>query len=444
MDNTLDLTLQDNNMSFEELDEETDYEYFVENIIPSLKFGDIIYAKRYDFEYEKENMGEGHDTGPFVVLSTVGDKIIGAYCTSSNIIGSFQIGENYELFHRNKKSYVLLTYNKTITASTYLGKNINSLSENDINKIKKKMLFSMRDIKYDDFGSIKRFEIDFSIDFEVGDVIFYLGKCYLIMDINGDKFTLIPIINYDSRYSNIDFSKLKFNYADTIIINKSNFNYCNSINRRQMTVIIKYYSDYLRKLKILTNAENCFLDRGFLIEMSGELYYIYGIEGNIANSFRVKEINFFDEFIMISKRKYIPFYENTKNIDIEHDTYKVLAIADETEMDMIKESRKTYSKRKKKLENIKESNSNNFLVCLKDNTTCRYIICDESDTMYSLISISSLLNDCKLFVFYLPKEELKTLNNITAYELGKIKRFLPLCNNKLLPKKLVRKIILNL
>lgn len=84
------------------------YRNFIDNIIPSLKFGDIIYAERFNNDIEKEWMGEGHTTGPFIVISFDGDKVVGAYCTSNpNVKGGFEIGEYYYLFSREKRSYTL-------------------------------------------------------------------------------------------------------------------------------------------------------------------------------------------------------------------------------------------------------------------------------------------------------------------------------------------------
>ena len=431
-------------------EEDLKYKDFIENVIPSLKFGDIIYAERFNNDIEKEDMGEGHNTGPFVVISFDGDKVIGAYCTSNQCVkGGFQIGENYNLFSRDRNTYATLLRLKTIDSEAFLNIGSRNLSNSDIDRIKKKMCLTDLDIKYDDFGLEKNLDVNFNVDFEIGDVVIYSGRYYVIVEKKeSTKFIIAPITGYDSRYSCIDFSQVKIDFANVKEVEMNDLFYINSIVKSQMVIIIKEYNEYIKRKSEIINSENRKLDRGCLVSLFNDLYYVYGTEGNVANSFGVKIARITGDSILIAGKRFIPCYESVKDIDIKSDSYQILGVASEEEMDEISKARKSYKKSKKEVKsNVsvkKKKMSNELLVCLKDDKKSRYIVYDENDDMYKVISLSSLLSNHEVIIFDLPKSAFMASNNVTSTELMIIKRTLEQLHNEELSNELVKKMILKL
>ena len=423
------------------------YMYFKDSVIPSLKFGDIIYAERFNNDIEKESMGEGHTSGPFIVLSFDGDKVVCAYCTSNSYAkGSFQIGEDYNLFYRAKNTYATLFKLKTIDSEAYLSKHEKSLSEMDINRIKKKLCLTSSIYTYDDFGLEKDLNINFDVQFEVGDVVRYEKQCYIIIDKkDNDNYLLIPIANYDYCYSFIDFSESKIDYTVSKEAKKNKMFYRNSIPNSQMIFVMKQYKDYIKmKNKPLVDDKKK-LDRGCLLQADDGLYYVFGITGNTANSFYVRCVNIGDRAISIAGKKYMPNYGRTRDFDINGKGYAILKIATEEEMDAIKASRKNYKKVKKESNSNSKSinsknNVGNVFVCLIDNETSRYMIYTENNNSYCVITVSSLLSGGNLEITELPKYMVKRTDNITTNELRTIKNNLLRANSSKLSKKLLNKL----
>lgn len=420
------------------------YNNFVENVIPSLNFGDVIYAERFKSDIEKQQMGEGHETGPFVVVSFDNDKIIGAYCTSTETIkGGFEIGEDYDLFRRNKKSYATVFFMRTIDSEAFLQKSLQPLNYSDINKLKKKLCLTDK-IQYDDFGLIKDLKIDVKADFEIGDVVSLGEHSYIIIKKNeNDNFLILPTSNYNPHHSFVDFSKVRIDYSNAMEVEKTNFYYLNSISKTQMLIILNNYNNYKKMKDELINNKDKKLDRGCLINIfDNYYYYVYGIEGNIANTFAVERVPS-DESILITGKEYSPIYDNLKDIDIKSDTYTIIGVASEQEMVQIKEERKKYKKvqkeetnkknnSKKQIKNKRITLSIGTVVCLKRDITSKYIICNKENNVYHLISVSALLKDKKIVNDMLPKSSIKRANNITSIELKLIKRKLEeLGNNDL-------------
>ncbi len=404
--------------------DDTKYRNFVDNIIPSLKFGDVICAERFNNDLEMEDMGDGHTTGPFVVISFDNDKIIGAYCTTSaSRYNSFLLGENYNLFQR--QTYVDVYRLKTIDADAYLYKSEHKLRTSDMNRIKKKLTLMHKTITYDDFGLTKEFNEKFDVTYDIGDVVAYNGQTHIIVGKKeNDVFQLIPIANYDSKRSYIDFSKVTLDYSNIKENTSPHFHYLNTIATPHLKIILNKYKEYLtRKKEIISNQDKA-LDRGCLIFAFGGLYYVYGINGNIANAFAVKKTLLVDDMITVGGKKFLPIFDNARDINIKTDKYKILGVASESEMDQIKDAKKSY---KKTIKDIKEKSNGkrhkyNFLVSLKDNITIRYIICGEDDNNYSVISVSGLLLGHDILVYTIPKSEVVKAFYITNDELRTVKK----------------------
>ena len=406
------------------------YRDFAENVIPSLKLGDIVYADRFNNEIQKEDMGPRHNYSPFVVLSIDGDKIVAAYCTSNpDCKGAFRIGEFYDLFKPGRRTYTTLLRSKTIDAESHVRKHSKSLNWFDIKRIQKKISLGNTRYTYDDFCLTKDLDLSFDVDFEVGDVVTFRNRSYIVVDVNENgTFKIIPIEGYDPRYSNIDFSKARIEYAGVWEVSRDNLSYVNSLSRPQMDIILANYSDYMRKRNTITESET--LARGCLINYADAgLYYVYGVEGKRANAFALKRTNLFDGTISITGRRYMPNYEDVKSIDISGDNFNILGVASEAEMDKIKEAKKHYKKTKEefasrgKHEKAKTRELQGVLfVCLSNNVTSRYLVCEDLGEVYNAIPVSSLLAGERTSVAVLPKSIVMKTNNITKDELRLIKK----------------------
>ena len=75
----------DNNVTEEVLEPLSNEEQIIDNIkdiYEQISVGDIIWAKRYNNEEEKELIPEGHREGPFIVLAKQDEKLFCAQGTS--------------------------------------------------------------------------------------------------------------------------------------------------------------------------------------------------------------------------------------------------------------------------------------------------------------------------------------------------------------------------
>ena len=435
------------------IEEDPKYRDFVDNVIPSLKFGDIIYGERFNNGVEKENMGSGHTTGPFVVVSFDNDKVVGIYCTSNpDVRNGLQIGEHYHLFNRDKDSFVSLSHMKTIDAEAYINTYPRSLSFFDIDRLKKKICLTSKNYKYDDFYLQKDLNVDFHVDYEVGDVVNFDNNSYVIVEKkDNNHVVIVPIINYNYRSVYVNFAQEKIDYCIIKEVEKKDITYINSIIGVQMKIILNKYIEYKNKKDAIMSSNTKKLERGCLINIASELYYVFGIEGSMANSFLVQETGLIDKTIMIMGKRYTPSYEITKQIDFKDDSYQILGLASEKEMDTIKEAKKSYKKTKEQINSRKKTSNNvtqnvdyqkscELLVCLKDNITSRYLIYRENASQYCLISLSSLMFDKQLVATTVPKTAVMKTTDITLGELGRIKRNLLELENSNTAKQLLKTI----
>ena len=143
------------------LNEEKELSDFEKNVVPNLKFGDIIYAKRFYGDNDKLEFGEGHETGPFVVIKTEKNRVIGCYCTSSeNCFSNMAIDEDHQLFHRTKLSFVDTCNNiRVIDEDSFLGVHVKSLSSFDKERLLKALTLNGNRY-YFEYGSAKKLELE--------------------------------------------------------------------------------------------------------------------------------------------------------------------------------------------------------------------------------------------------------------------------------------------
>ena len=420
---------------------------FVNKIIPSLKFGDIIFAERFNNDIEKDEMGEGHQTGPYVVLGFDDDRVIGAYCTSKGRANHLmKLGEEKNYINADIETFVDLQHTKTIDSYAFVFDTNKSLNAADIKRIKKRITQNVG-IHYNDFGLIKHKVFNFNQKFDEGDIVCNNDNCYIIVKVlPKHKYELLRIDNHNIVYPIIDFSKVKIDYFNPVEMEQYLLNYKNSIIAKQTKIVIDKYNDYKNREKSITKAKEKTLERGCLVEFNKQTYYVYGIEGNKANTFKVVQNNNVNFHILITDIKYNPYFNESLDIDIKNDNYKVLAVASEKEIDDIREKKKGYFKRRPYLNKVTETKpvfKNNkdtgSIVCLRNDITSRYIIIDIVKNKYKVISLNTLVNKNLIMEYELDKKLFRPDKNITSIELNVIKRKLIELGNEELSMEVEKK-----
>ena len=78
--------------------------------------GDVIWAKRYDFDFEKDIISSGHQMGPYIVVGKTEDKLICLYCTGKYKKNELELSD-YDFF--NKETYVQTYQIRAIDFESY-------------------------------------------------------------------------------------------------------------------------------------------------------------------------------------------------------------------------------------------------------------------------------------------------------------------------------------
>ena len=389
---------------------DTKYIEFVEKILPSLKFGDIIYAERFNSDIEKEKLGEDHSSGPFVVVSVDNDKIVGAYLTSSDNpkYNIFQIGMGYKLFQREKKSY-LSSNLKTIDYIAFKGQKDKSLNYYDCLRLKKR--FSLNDIiYYDDFGLKKELKLDFNVNFDVGDVVGYENSKYLIISKKDEKFEIIPFLNQNIDLRITDFSNVKMDNYTILNVKENKLKYYSSMSNKDFYEIEKEY-ERSKKANV-----------GDIVKVSCGLYYIYDVTCNVANSFFIeKKVR--TKGYKIKGREYELYFDSTKSFDIDEANYELKKHASDEEKKEIELERKEYLKtHRDSIEIIR--NKHRMLgkfVCLQENESRKYFILGEEARTYTVLALDKLKENHMIDICFIAKSITKEID-IDKEELELIKK----------------------
>lgn len=323
---------------------------FLYNVLPESDFGDVILAKRYDFENEKEKFKSGHDIGLFVVVGRDKDILICCYCTSvENKKKFFALAEGYKLFNE-KKTFATVFNIKTIDENSYI-RRVGKLNQDDKERLIKNLKFHNR--TYTDLGKRKTLELMYNPKISIRDVVKKNHNCYLVLDVVDNKLILLKLNNYDTNISVIDFTKVTFDYNDVILSDRNSYSYVNTISKKQYVAIAKGYCIYKRRIEEVKNAnDKRFLKRGFVINYNGKYYYVFNINGSVANTFEIVPNDGKNTFLVINNIHFTPSYGNILNINIKDDKYRVITALDDSKMDKINEARKKY------LKTVKAGNNN--------------------------------------------------------------------------------------
>ena len=302
--------------------------------IDSLKFGDIIIAKRPNCAIE------GHIYGPYIVIKVLGDIVYLIYGTSKHHGNDLQYfcinGKDYNL--NDKVGYFDLKIKKLNRSNIRIY--ASSLTEKDKNYLKRKLY--VRNQSYKDLDKLEEIE---SYPISCGDIIRTKINKYIVIDELDDEYECLKLqYTKDNKYIKIDKNNYDIIYDRVVSIPKSD-QYL-----RKDTIDPKNLKLILNKLKeeIKNNYSDKEIDRGALVKDSLFYYYIYNNENGIINTFRVYHDSYidFENLIKINNTMYrtdfelFEFNENDSNLVF-------VSKASEIEIETIKKQKKSYKKSKK-------------------------------------------------------------------------------------------------
>ena len=151
--------------------------------ISDLNIGDVVWAKRYSNTKQKNMIKCNHREGPFVVIKKTKKRVYAIPCTSNrNAWNAYKLGK---IGSYSKITYLLLEHITIIGKYRFI-KKVCSLDNKKINEIMNRLekILSRRKIR---FFSNK----DIVYNYNIGDVVKYLGNKYYIYSESIDYYNCI-------------------------------------------------------------------------------------------------------------------------------------------------------------------------------------------------------------------------------------------------------------
>lgn len=316
-------------------DEISNYKRLYNNI----EVGNIIWAKRYNNKQDFWEFPKGHEKGPYLVIKKENNKLYCFYGTS--VLpehNQYIFIDNFEYVTLSKSTYFKFSKLEVIDETSFMSV-LDKLKYKSLNELYRKIKRSKKTY-YDSNQEI----IDIKLPRQVGDIILYDTKKYVVVDINGNN-----LICVSGRYINKSASNLSF--SNTITLNDSkDVTYIGSLSNNQLNVFLKNYREYINNLKNLNNTQ-----RGSIILKNNKYYYIYGTNGEDLLAFEICEQfkDGYDELVINNMIFYTIYKELVIN---KKDKYENIYLCLQKEIDNIKVQRKKY-KNKYSKHNISTKNN---------------------------------------------------------------------------------------
>jgi len=355
-----------------------------EKVLEGINVGDIIWAKRYNSEGEMNLIPDGHREGPFVVMGINKDGLICSKGTSTT--PNEENKEKYfELYNRNhelnKSTYFKLNDLVIINESTFI-KKLDQLTQEEKNKFFRKYKLNNRF-----YYNINNNKTDFELYMQIGDIFLVHNTKYIVLDIDGDKLTVLPIekdkyIRNISDVKELDYNKIKEIKCSNYYIILS------CLTDQTLSFALKRLKEHLE-----FNENEKITQRGSVIEKDNKYYYVYGEEGNNWLVFQIEEEkdSLLDE-IIISNRNFYTNYED--KIINKNDKINTIILCNLNEIEAVKSSRKKYKEIIKQQEEYKATEYLRLKVGdIIDNIAyknSRYIIISIHPKTYGCLSISQI------------------------------------------------------
>ena len=367
-----------------------------------LDVGDVIWAKRYKTENEKNKIAIGHQTGPYIIIKKTNDKIYGIYCSSNpEIIDPIIKRKLNKLdYTAEKDNFIWINFIEEITTNTYL-KTIGKIDNNSLDLINKYIYIGLIHNK-----TIKNYKYeDIKINYTIGDIIIFNNIKYYIYKLDNNNYycyQLNKTTNDNKQGIKINKKRYLFDFNNVTITKNSNISLYEVLDEENQNIV--------NKLKLKTHEEEKYknnLESGNLIEYNDKLYYIFGNYKQELLTYKIynKKIDNTKPIIINKKRYYADFIET--KIDKNPNKIKVISrISPVEEIEL---------KKQKKLVKNKNSENNNKNNKYKKFTIRTIIINNETLNKYVIIE----RNDNTIVLYDLNKDELykldiaKELDNFT-------------------------------
>lgn len=381
-----------------------------------LNVGDIIWARRYQTEEEKEKIRKGHRESPYVVIKKTKTKVYALQCTSNphqeikwNML-YYHLGRlNYEL---DKNSYIscLSVYElKEIQFVEMIG----SLNEYDLNQLKKQLYILINsDVKIK--PNIEKKYLDFKVG--IGDIILYKGTRYYINSINDKEYETYRLRKNIKKGKSILINNTYYSFIfekQEIIKIKAKYELVDTFNTGEIEMINNYKSSYLKRLedKIFRKS----LRVGAIIEYNDNMFYVYDEDDEFLFVYRI----FFNSVsekgmadVLVKNGVFRTFFNTSKikKEKLKENGYRIRRCASNEEIEynsmIFKLPKNQRIKMRKELHNYNSKRKiDDFvpMVILKNkNNNKYYLILSREGNVIEIVNI----NDMKdLYYFELDKEQ---------------------------------------
>lgn len=363
------------------------------NDLSFLNVGDIVWARRYSNDLEKEKIKKGHQESPYVIIKKTKDEVYALQCTSNP---HEEIKWKMAYYPLSKLNYDIKKNSFINCTKVFLLKEIQfveiiaRLSEYDLNQVKKQ-LYLIKNSNFKVRPLIENKYLDFKIS--VGDVILYEGDKYYINSIDDkylDTYKLKKHIKVNDRVliGNTYYSFV-FNNIFKIKI-KSKYSLVDAFNSGEV-LIINNYKEKRTENKIIKS-----LRVGALINYKNKMFYVYEKNDESIKCFEVySNIGSYD--ILINGGRYKTFFASVSILleKLNQNGYSIRRCATTFEIEY---NKNTFSLPKKKRNNyknkiLKGKDIDDYvpMVVLKDlNNGKYYLIIDRKDNIIELVNINDL------------------------------------------------------
>lgn len=392
------------------------------NDLSFLNVGDIVWAKRYDTEEEKNKIDKGHQESPFIIIKQTKDKTYALQCTSNPHANIKWKNLFYPLnrltYDFEKNSYINMSFIHELTNVKYI-KKIGELTGYDLNKVMK-YLYIVINSSFKNKPDIALKDLKFI--YEIGDIISIDGCKYYIYDIDLPYFIAYKL-NKKNRLKNRvlinnEFFSIAF-YKNFKIKNSKKIKLIETFNTSEIELIDNYIKEKQGQKHNPINKEATI---GTLIKYKDNFYYITDENDTHFICYRVypsdeKEGNM--ALLKIKHGYYYTFF-NTVSISKIGD-YKTRRMATEEEIKYNKEAINIskWKRRKEAYKNFLQTEKYS-VISIKDfipkmvihntNTNKNYLILSREENIVELVNT----NDLRDTFFFLLEE------NNCPYEYYKI------------------------
>ena len=393
--------------------------------IKSHKLGDVIWATRYDFDWEKRIYEEGHDMGPYVVVKAFEDKLLCIFCTgSSSKKGTIKLGR-YPFFYKDTflhKGKIKVVDRLSYADANY--ENTHHLDNEDIDKILKIYKYNPSVKRYyDDFGIEKEFELPSDVELAIGDVVKYDNCFRVIINKTGEGLEAIKMDFFDSKNGLFNYQTSNIRYNDKCIIDPNKANYLNTLPKSQLLSLLRHYREYLNKNNDLING---ILSRGSVVEIDDKYYFVYNIVSDRAYLHRLFKNDF--GAITINNDAYKESFIDEINLDISN-KYNVVYHLSESELEILRDIRKKYNKsntKKNIKKSLKKSNKPRFDTCSiiedKKMLGIRYLVLGYDDNKIITIMFDAFLGGNIIYKeFDICDEDIKECEKVDIIDIKMIR-----------------------